>query len=80
MESPTSSSCQHATLARSPAGQVSVCVECGVVHVSMACVSIRLEVSAFLDLAEMLSQAQRRLLSMPPPEGTACHGASHAAH
>lgn len=57
----TSSSCQHALLARSPVGQVSVCPDCGVVHLSLDSISVRLEVSAFLALAEMLSQAQKRL-------------------
>lgn len=33
--SPTSPSCQHAMLARSPVGHLSVCPDCGVVHLSM---------------------------------------------
>lgn len=61
--SPTSSNCQHALLARSPVGHVSVCPECGVVHLSLDCLSLRLELSAFQALAQMLSQAQRRLES-----------------
>lgn len=59
--SPTSSSCQHTLLARSPVGHVSVCPECGVVHLSLDCLSLRLELTAFQTLAEMLSQALQRL-------------------
>lgn len=68
--SPTASNCQHALLARSPVGHVSVCPDCGVVHLSMDCVSVRLEVNAFLALAEMLSQAQKRLHNNAAPIGT----------
>lgn len=78
--SPTSSSCQHALLARSPVGHVSVCPDCGVVHLSMDCVSVRLDVNAFMALAEMLSQAQKRLHSMRPHEGHACQESTNAVH
>ncbi len=78
--SPTSPSCQHVMLARSPVGQVSVCPDCGVVHLSMDCVSVRLEVNAFLALAEMLSQAQKRLASTQPHDGHACHESAHVVH
>ncbi|MDY0012997.1 MAG: hypothetical protein RBS40_08925 [Rhodocyclaceae bacterium] len=77
---PTSPNCQHAMLARSPVGQVSVCPDCGVVHLSMDCVSVRLEVNAFLALAEMVSQAQKRLHSMQPHEGHACRESAHVVH
>lgn len=73
--SPNSSRCQHALLARSPVGHVSVCPDCGVVHLSLDCVSVRLEVGAFLAMAEMVSQAQKHLHGAQPREG---HG--HAAH
>lgn len=78
--SPTSSSCQHALLARSPVGHVSVCPDCGVVHLSMDCVSVRLEVNAFLALAEMLSQARKRLHGMQAHEVHACHESAHVVH
>ncbi len=78
--SPTSPSCQHAMLACSPVGCVSVCPDCGVVHLSMDCVSVRLEVNAFLALAEMLLQAQKRLNGMQPHEGHACHESAHVVH
>ena len=73
--SSTSSSCQHSLLARSPVGHVSVCPDCGVVHLSLDCVSVRLEVGAFQAMAEMVSQAQQRLHGAQP-----CEGHAHAAH
>jgi hypothetical protein len=76
----TSPTCQHAMLARSPVGHVSVCPECRVVHLSMDCVSVRLEVNAFLALAEMLSQAQQRLHSVQPHEGHAHPESAHVVH
>ncbi len=78
--SPTSPNCQHAMLARSPVGHVSVCPDCGVVHLSMDCVSIRLEVSAFVALAAMLSQAQQRLHSVQPHEGQGHPESAHVVH
>ncbi len=73
--SPTPSSFQHAMLASSPVGHVTVCPDCGVVHLSLNCLSVRLEVDAFVALVEMLSQAQQRLGGAHPPEGR-----SHTAH
>lgn len=70
--SPTSPGCQHALLARSPVGHVSVCSDCGVVYLSLDCVSVRLELTAFLALAEMLSQAQKSLQSTHPNETRCC--------
>lgn len=78
--SPISSTCQHALLARSPVGRVSLCPECGVVHLSLNCVSVRLEVTAFLALAEMLSKAQERLHSAEPQESHCDNGQAPAVH
>lgn len=64
-QSPTPPVCQHALLARSQVGQVSICPDCGVVHVSLQAISVRLTPSAFLELSDMVSHAQKRLLSMP---------------
>jgi hypothetical protein len=46
----------------------------------MDCVSIRLEVSAFVALAAMLSQAQQRLHSVQPHEGHAHPESAHVVH
>lgn len=65
---PTSSNCQHAMLAHSPIGHVAVCADCGIVHLSINCVSVRLEIGAFLALVKMLTHAQQRLNSIEPKE------------
>ncbi|HRO79832.1 hypothetical protein [Alicycliphilus denitrificans] len=49
-------------------------------HLSLDCVSVRLEVGAFLALAEMLSQAQKRLHGMPPCESRGHEGRARAVH
>lgn len=64
--------CQHAMLAHSPVGHVSVCPDCSVVHLSLNCVSIRLEIGAFMALADMLTQAQKQLHSTQRQESQ-CH-------
>lgn len=53
--------CRHAPLARSSVGQVSVCPDCGVVHISLHYLTVRLELAAFGELADMLAQANKRL-------------------
>ncbi len=78
--SPTSSSCQHALLARSPVGHVSVCPECGVVHLSLDCLSLRLELTAFQALAQMLSQAKQRLDSRQTGGSHVRNAPGHALH
>jgi hypothetical protein len=78
--SPTSSSCPHTSLARSNVGNVSICLDCEVVHLSMDRVSVRLDVNTFQALTEMLLQAHKRLQSMQPREGHACHESPRAVH
>lgn len=78
--SSTSSNCQHALLAHSPVGHVSVCPDCGVVHLSLDCVSVRLEVGAFMAVAEMVSQAQKCLHGVQPREGHGLSAHAHAVH
>ena len=78
--SPSSSSCQHALLARSPLGHVTVCPDCAVVHLSLNCVSVRLEVEAFAALAEMLNRAQECLHGNRPAQGLRHGGQACAVH
>ena len=78
--SPSSSSCQHALLARSPLGHVTVCPDCAVVHLSLNCVSVRLEVEAFAALAEMLNRAQECLHGRRPAQGLGHGGQACAVH
>jgi hypothetical protein len=56
--SKTQSACQHLNIANSQIGEVMICPDCGVVHVSMQSVSMRFELSAFAELAKMITQAQ----------------------
>lgn len=63
--SATSPACQHTLLARSPVGQVSICLDCEVVHLSLDCLSVRLEMAVFLAFADMLLQAKNRLQLTP---------------
>lgn len=65
---PSSPPCQHSMLAHSPIGHVAVCADCGVVHLSLNCVSVRLEPGAFLALVKMLNHAQQRMGSDETPE------------
>lgn len=75
-----SPACQHALLAQSPLGHVSVCPDCGVVHLSLNCVSVRLEVNDFKALAGMVSQAHERLHSVQPCESLGGTGQAALVH
>jgi len=79
-QSPPSSSCQHTLLAQSPVGHVSACSDCGVVHLSLYCVTVRLELSAFVALTEMLSQAHKRLNCTQTPAAPTLLEPTHAVH
>lgn len=50
--------CHQVSIANSKLGEVIICPECGVVHLSLQSISIRLDVDAFADLAQMVTQAQ----------------------
>ncbi|MCH8622658.1 hypothetical protein [Undibacterium sp. TS12] len=60
---PQSNSCQHLGLASSKVGEVMICPECGVVHLSLNHVSLRFDVDAFRTLAYMLAEAQLNIES-----------------
>lgn len=78
--SPTLPNCQHALLARSAVGHVSVCPDCGVVLLTKDSVSVRLEVSAFVALAAMVSQAQQRSHGVQSHEDNAHPESAYVAH
>lgn len=61
MKSSQSTSCRHVGLAHSHVGDVSMCPDCGVVHVSLQYFSMRLDLEAFRALAQMLGVAQTRI-------------------
>lgn len=54
-----SSSCQYVQLAHSKLGEVMICPDCGIVHLSLQYVSMRFELEAFRSLADMLGDAQQ---------------------
>ncbi len=60
---PQSNSCQHLGLASSKVGEVMICPECGVVHLSLNHVSLRFDIEAFRTLAYMLAEAQLNIES-----------------
>ncbi len=53
--------CHHVQLADSHIGHVSICPDCGVVHLSLNHVTVRLSPEAFCALATMTGEAQLRL-------------------
>ncbi len=53
--------CRHIQIAHSKLGEVVICPECGVVHLNLQSISLRLEVEAFAVLSSMLVQAQEVL-------------------
>ncbi|MBC3806847.1 hypothetical protein H8K52_05730 [Undibacterium seohonense] len=50
--------CQHLSIAHSKIGEVMICPECGVVHLSLQSISMRLDLNAFAELSKMITQAQ----------------------
>lgn len=75
-----SPACQHTLLARNPVGQVSLCPECEVVHLSLDCLSVRLEMAVFMAFADLLSQAKKRVHPTQPHDGLGNQGPSMVAH
>lgn len=55
------SACQHMVLAQSPLGAVSLCPECGVLHLEIHNLSLRFKPSAFAELTRLLNSAQAHL-------------------
>ncbi|WP_212685217.1 hypothetical protein [Undibacterium baiyunense] len=50
--------CKHLSIANSKIGEIMICPECGVVHLSLQSVSLRLDLNAFAELSKMVAQAQ----------------------
>jgi hypothetical protein len=55
------SPCQHVEIAHSNVGEVMICADCNVVHISLQHMSLRFEVEAFRSLAYMLGNAQMKI-------------------
>lgn len=61
MPSSAPENCQHIQLADSHIGCVTICPDCGVVHLALNHITVRLTPDAFRALAGMTGQAQARL-------------------
>lgn len=53
--------CQQVPIAQSNVGEVAVCPDCGVVHVSLQYFSMRFDLEAFQALTQMLGTAQAEI-------------------
>jgi hypothetical protein len=53
--------CEHTGVAKSPIGDVTVCTDCNIVHLTLAHVTLRFTPESFRCLAELLRVSQGRL-------------------
>jgi hypothetical protein len=73
--------CQHVSIANSKIGEIMICPECGVVHLSLQSISLRLDLTAFAELSKMVAQAQTTIehaQSFPPEQKS--HDSPHTFH
>lgn len=80
-----SNPCKHVGLAHSRVGEVSMCPDCGVVHISLQYFSVRFDLEAFRALTQMLTTAQARIersaqTSLPAAEKHDVMGSDGAPH
>ncbi|MFZ6800466.1 hypothetical protein [Undibacterium sp. Di24W] len=54
----SNNTCQHLSIANSKIGEIMICPECGVVHLSLQSISMRFDLEAFGELAKMVRQAK----------------------
>lgn len=57
--------CQQLSVARSPAGSVTLCRHCRQVHLELQYMTLRFDADAFRELAGLLVFSQRRIDSDP---------------
>lgn len=62
--------CPLHRLASGRIGQVALCPDCAAVHLSVQCLTLRMDPAAFMELVELMVQARARLLAAE--SGTAC--------
>lgn len=55
------SACQHTGIARNNVGEVAICVDCNIVHLTLQHMTLRLSPEAFRSLSQLLAAAQGRL-------------------
>lgn len=54
--------CRLHRLAANRLGQVALCPECAALHLSVQCLTLRMDPAAFMQLVEMMVQARQRLI------------------
>jgi hypothetical protein len=64
MDKPPHSDCRPFGLAESQVGNVAICPACGVIHVTLQYVTMRLEPGAFLEFTRLLGHARVALAGM----------------
>ncbi len=64
--SPSPSLCQHVCIAHSRAGDVAICPDCGVVHVSLQYMTLRFDRPGFTALQQLLNTAAHELQKHMP--------------
>lgn len=76
--------CPLHRLAAARIGNVALCRECAALHLSVQCLTLRMDPAAFMELVDLLVQARNRLLqaSCAPaadadPDAEAAQGALH---
>jgi len=76
--------CPLHRLAAARIGQVALCRECAALHLSVQCLTLRMDPAAFLELVDLLVQARARLVAHgaaaeAPAEADADAGATQGA-
>jgi hypothetical protein len=75
------SRCEHTGIASSTIGDVTVCTDCNIVHLTLSHVTLRFTPDAFRCLAELLGVAQGRLeQAFRSVEGTGANTHESPAH
>jgi len=54
--------CPLHRLAAARIGQVALCRECAALHLSVQCLTLRMDPAAFMELVDLMVQARNRLL------------------
>ena len=61
MHSDHAAGCKHTGIAHNTVGDVSICAECNIVHLTMSHMTLRLTPEAFRSLSDLVSLSQFRL-------------------
>lgn len=62
----TATPCTHEYLAYSKSGKVLICRDCGVVHLHLQNMSLRLDVNQFTAIAALITEASKRMSAETP--------------